>query len=84
MTTIAGGPSSNRDQINNANNVAIDSHGNVYAGDWTFHRIQKYTPGVPGWKQVNINGFGNPTTVMITSLEAFNNLLYAGTLNWVN
>jgi hypothetical protein len=22
-------------------------------------RIQKYAPGVPGWKQVNINGFGD-------------------------
>ncbi len=34
-----------------------------------------------GWKQVNLSGFGNPQSNMITSLEIFNGLLYAGSGN---
>ena len=44
-------------------------------------RIQKYAPGVPDWKQVNINGFGTPTTQLI-HLQPFNGQLYAGSGDW--
>ena len=35
----------------------------------------------PGWEQVNSDGFGDPQTVEISALEAFNGRLYAGTTN---
>jgi len=39
---------------------------------------------VPTWEQVNSNGFGDPQTSEVTSLEAFNGYLYAGTHNLVD
>ncbi|HKY53726.1 MAG TPA: hypothetical protein VJM08_05430 [Anaerolineales bacterium] len=35
-----------------------------------------------GWQQVNINGFGDPQTNGVISLEVFQGRLYAGTANW--
>jgi hypothetical protein len=46
------------------------------------HRIQKFSPGVFGWQQANINGFGNRWNAWVSSLEEFNGQLYAGTANW--
>jgi len=36
----------------------------------------------PGWQQVNVNGFGDPQTSGVTSLEVFLGELYAGATNW--
>lgn len=36
----------------------------------------------PGWQQVNIDGFGDPLTVGVSSLEFFRGRLYAGATNW--
>ena len=36
---------------------------------------------MPGWEQVNGNGFGDPQTGEVTALEEFNGDLYAGTYN---
>jgi hypothetical protein len=36
---------------------------------------------VPGWQQVNSNGFGDQQTGEVSALEAFNGHLYAGTHN---
>jgi len=36
---------------------------------------------VPGWQQVNSNGFGDPGADEVSALEAFNGYLYAGTHN---
>ncbi|HLF74551.1 MAG TPA: ABC transporter substrate-binding protein [Anaerolineales bacterium] len=35
----------------------------------------------PGWQQVNVNGFGDPQTSGVTSLEVFLGQLYAGATN---
>jgi PKD repeat protein len=43
--------------------------------------VQKFTPGVPGWQQVNINGFGDRNSET-TAMTTFNSYLYAGTDNW--
>jgi hypothetical protein len=59
----------------------VDSAGNVYVTDTYNHRIQKFAPGVPGWKQVNINGFGDRFNLDILSLVPFTGQLYAGTYN---
>ena len=39
---------------------------------------------IPGWQQVNVNGFGDPQTDEVTALEAFNGYLYAGIHNPVD
>lgn len=61
----------------------VDSAGNIYNADYGFHRVQKYTPGVPGWQQSNINGFGSPHA-LIASLEVFSGQLYVGIGDFVN
>ena len=38
-------------------------------------------PDVPGWQQVNSNGFGDQDAGEVTALETFNGYLYAGTHN---
>ena len=38
--------------------------------------------GVPWWRQVNINGFGDVNNGGVLALEEFNGQLYAGTLNF--
>jgi len=38
----------------------------------------------PGWQQVNTDGFGDPQTVEVSALEAFNGALYAGTTNFMD
>ena len=41
--------------------MAVAPDGDVFVADWGNHRIQKFAPGVSGWRQVNINGFGDQT-----------------------
>jgi len=62
--------------------VDIDSSGNVYVADWGNHRIQKFTPGTSGWRQSNINGFGDLANVAVSALSTFGGQMYAGT--WTN
>src|SRR5574342_727102 len=38
---------------------------------------------IPGWQQVNTNGFGDPKELEVPALEAFNGYLYAGTYNLI-
>ena len=45
------------------------------------HGEQELAPEVPGWQQVNSNGFGDPQTGEVSAVEAFNGHLYAGTHN---
>jgi hypothetical protein len=62
--------------------VALDTQGNVYITDSRNGRIQKFALGVPGWRQANINGFGDSHNWGVTALEVFGDQLYAGTGNW--
>lgn len=79
LTTIGGGNSSRPGDVLGAFGVDIDAQGNVYVADyWANHRVQKFSPGIPNWVQRNLNGFGNPATSMVTSLEKFQGFLYAG------
>lgn len=63
--------------------VAIDSQGNVWVADQYNQRIQKFSPGVDGWHQINLNGFGWTGTTAIGSAANFLNQVYSGTdTNW--
>lgn len=59
--------------------ITFDPSGNLYAADSLDHTIRVYTPGVPGWVQSNLNGFGSPYNVSVLSVEPFGTDLYAGT-----
>jgi hypothetical protein len=83
LTTIGGAWGSNSSQLKGAPGVDVDSKGNVYVADWDNARIQVFAPGVPGWKQANINGFGDKY-LQTGALEVFNGQLYAGTTDWNN
>jgi len=81
LTTIGGSFGQRSGQNTNPVGVEVDAVGNVYVVDASNHRIQKFAPGVPGWVQSNINGFGDRRNWLITALATFGGQLYAGTYN---
>ena len=82
LTTIGGSWGSCTGQMRSPMGLAVDTTGNLYVADLDNHRIQKFAPGVPGWLQSNINGFGDRPNSGILSLAPFGGHLYAGTYNW--
>ena len=80
LSSIGGGWGSYSGQMRNPKGVALDTQGSVYITDSRNSRIQKFAPGVPGWRQININGFGERHNRGILAMEVFNGQLYAGTL----
>jgi len=84
LTTIGGEWGSGPGQLRHAAAVAVDNSGYVYVADLNSHRIQKFAPGVPGWRQVNINGFGNSNNWGAWSLGTFGDALYASTGNFAS
>jgi hypothetical protein len=82
LTTIGGSNGKRSSQFRHVIGVAVGPDGSVYTAEaYNNHRIQKFAPGVPGWKQVNINGFGDRTNGNIHALASFGGQLYAGTYN---
>jgi DNA-binding beta-propeller fold protein YncE len=81
LTTIGGSWGMRTGQLRGPSGIAIGPDGSLYVADSDNHRIQKFAPGVPGWKQVNINGFGDRTNGNIHALASFGGQLYAGTYN---
>jgi sugar lactone lactonase YvrE/PKD repeat protein len=77
LTTIGGSSGNHTGQMRQADGLAVDSAGNLYVAEYLNHRIQKFALGVPGWKQVNINGFGERRNLWISSLISFKGALYA-------
>ena len=82
LTTIGGQAGSNSSQFRVVNGVDFDQDGSLYITDRDTHRIQVFTPGVPDWQQVNINGFGKRRNTNITNMEIFKEQLYVGTASW--
>ena len=81
LTTIGGSWGMRTGQLRGPSGIAIGPDGSLYVADSDNHRIQKFAPGVPGWRQVNINGFGERPN-RINSLGVFGGYLYAGTFNF--
>ena len=77
LTTISGSRGNRSGQLAGPYGLAFDAVGNLYIGDSDNHRIQKFSPGVPGWRQVNINGFGDRWATWISSVLPFQGSLYA-------
>ena len=82
LGSIGGGWGAHSGQMRQPKGVALDTQGNVYITDSRNRRIQKFAPGVPGWRQANINGFGDRSNWGVIALEVFDGQLYAGTGNW--
>jgi hypothetical protein len=64
--------------------VDVDSSGNVYVADENNARIQKFARGVPGWEQVNINGFGDIENGGWPTADVYSNSLYIAATNEVS
>ena len=81
LTTIGGAWGSTSGEFMGVPGVAVDSKGNVYVSDWENARIQVFAPGVPGWVQSNINGFGDRNNWAINRMSVFGDYLYASVNN---
>ncbi len=81
LTTIGGSWGAASGQMRSPTGLAGDAAGNLYVADHDNHRIQKFAPGVPGWSQVNINGFGYRGNGEVSAMAPFGGQLYAGTTN---
>ncbi len=82
LTTIGGSWGPRVGEFRNPYSLAVDPQGNIFVADRLNHRIQKFSPGVPGWDQMNLNGFGDVWNQGVTTLEVFNGQLYASSVSW--
>jgi len=79
--TSVGGSGTGPGKFRQVEGLGLDNAGNLYAADALNNNIQKFVAGVPGWKQANINGFGEPANG-IASMGSFGGQLYVGTFNY--
>ncbi len=82
LTTLGGWWGIRRGQMMDPHGVAVDQYGTLYVAEYGTHRVQKYTLGVPGWTQVNLNGFGDHNNWGAWSLGTFGGKLYTSTGNY--
>lgn len=78
FVTRLGRYGSRTSQFLNPHGVATNVAGEVYVADFDNHRVQKFALGTPNWRQVNINGFGDPEQ-NTGALASFGGKLFAGT-----
>lgn len=67
--------------INGVGNLAVDALGQVYVTDYSNMVVLRFSPGVRGWTQRNLNGFGDIANTNVLAITPFRGLIYAGTLN---
>ena len=68
-------------QTRSPHGVAVSNTGDVYVTDLENHRVQKFSPGVPGGGRSTSTGLGSQELGRF-ALEVFNGQLYAGTGSW--
>jgi sugar lactone lactonase YvrE len=81
LTTVGGAWGTASSEMGEPYGVAVDSNGNLYVTDENLHRIQKFAPGVPGWSQSNLHGFGTPDNILASTLGEFSEELYSATFH---
>jgi hypothetical protein len=81
LTTIGNSWGDRTGELRCPKGVDVDASGNLYVTDKDNARIQKFAPGVPGWAQVNINGFGDRNNGMVHRMSVFSGYLYASISN---
>lgn len=79
--TRLGGYGSSSARLLDPHGVAINPAGELLVADYNNHRVQKFALGTPNWRQVNINGFGNPQQ-NAGALASFGGKLASGTYNF--
>ncbi len=63
--------------------IAVDAQGNLYLADEINNDLKKYIPGAyPGWRQVNVTGFGRNYNWGVWSMTEFGGTLFASTASW--
>lgn len=81
LTSVEG----RRDKpLSTVEGIAVNKTGEIFIADLFHHSIQIFSPGVPDWKQVNLNGFGSRSIPWASSIEEFESQLYVGTANWTD
>lgn len=65
-------------QFRQIEGLTVDTNGLIYVAERLSHRIQLLEQGVTGWRQANINGFGNARINQIPSMAVHNGELFAG------
>ena len=78
LTTLGNSWGNLSGDLRQVQGLALDAEGRLYVAESLNHRVQVFAPGVDGWSQANINGFGDPNNVWAASLAAFQGKLYAG------
>jgi len=84
LTTVGNSSGSDSGQMRDVAGLALDNDDNLYTAEMLNHRLQKFAPGVPGWVQNNLNGFGNRENSYVLALAPFGGYLYASVYNWVS
>jgi streptogramin lyase len=82
LTTIGNSRGSRTGDLEQSFGLAVDNAGNLYVAEYLGHRLKEFAPHVPGWRQTNINGFGDRDNWNVSALTSFDGHLYAGTYNW--
>lgn len=82
LTSVGGAWGGQPSQFREPRGVAVAPNGDLYVADIQNHRIQQFSPGVAGWRQININGFGDLQTQSAVALAEFRGDLYVGTSTW--
>ena len=86
-TSLVGDWGSRSGDMRGGLGIAVGAFGDVYVSDPINQRIQKYVlklpadGDLPGWSQLDLNGFGKQYVPQVQALASFNNYLYAADYN---
>jgi hypothetical protein len=83
LDCIENGNGSFQGMFRQVEGLAVDDGGNLFLADEISHQVKQYMPSpYPGWRQVNVTGFGSHYNWGVWSMTTFNDALYAATATW--